>query len=138
MSYVSPGRASAPQGALWLVLAAGLMGAVGVALAAVAAHRLESPALATAAMMLMVHAAAVLALAGISLAVEQGRSWRGVAALMLSSVALFSGDVAVHAITGSHLFPYAAPTGGSLTILSWVLVALAAGCALLKSAGASR
>ena len=50
MSYVSPGRASAPQGALWLVLAAGLMGAAGVALAAVAAHRLESPALATAAM----------------------------------------------------------------------------------------
>ena len=45
---------------------------------------------------------------------------------MLASVALFSGDVTLHALTGAHVFPYAAPIGGSLLIASWLAVALAA------------
>ena len=114
---------SAPKGALFLILAiAGLAGACGVALAAVAAHRVESPALATAAMMLMIHAAAVVGL----LAIARSSGWLGVAGLMLGAACLFSGDIALHTVTGSHIFPMAAPTGGSLLIASWVAVALLA------------
>jgi uncharacterized membrane protein YgdD (TMEM256/DUF423 family) len=43
---------------------------------------------------------------------------------MLAAVSLFSGDIALHSIAGVHIFPYAAPVGGSATILSWVGVAV--------------
>ena len=45
---------------------------------------------------------------------------------MLAAVALFGGDIALHTLTGSHIFPMAAPTGGSLLIASWLVVALLA------------
>ncbi len=118
---------SAPSGALLLLIAAaGLAGAAGVALAAVAAHKVESPALATAAMMLMVHAAAVLAIAALAARLTNTRSWIGTGAFMLTAVSLFSGDVTLHTLTGAHLFPYAAPTGGSLLIASWLAVTFSA------------
>jgi uncharacterized membrane protein YgdD (TMEM256/DUF423 family) len=101
------------------------MGAAGVALAAVAAHRVESPALVTAANILMIHAAAGVGIAAIA---AQARSkWLAAAgALMLAAVALFAGDVTYHTLTATHIFPYAAPAGGSLAILSWIGVALTA------------
>lgn len=111
---------------LALTAVAGLVGAAGVALAAVAAHKVESPAVATAAQMLMVHAAAAVGIAALA---AQGCSGGGLVpagALMLAAVCLFAGDVTVHALTGSHLFAYAAPTGGSLTILSWLVLAVLA------------
>lgn len=115
---------SAPKGALFsLVAGAGLTGAAGVALAAVAAHKVESPALATAATMLMVHAGSVLAIAALAARSERPKLWIGAGTLMLLAVALFGGDVTRQALTGDHLFPMAAPTGGSLTILSWIAVA---------------
>ncbi len=103
---------------------AGLAGATGVALAAVAAHKVESPALATAASMLMIHAAAVLALAAIAVRSENARPWTAVSAVMFSAVALFSGDIALNTLAGRHIFPFAAPTGGSLLIASWLAVAV--------------
>lgn len=118
---------SAPSGALHLLLAvAGIAGASGVALAAVAAHRIDSPALSVAAMMLMVHAAAALGLAALAERSARPRSWAFTGAFMLAAVSLFSGDVTVHALSGAHLFPYAAPIGGSATILSWLVVAILA------------
>jgi uncharacterized membrane protein YgdD (TMEM256/DUF423 family) len=45
---------------------------------------------------------------------------------MLLGVALFAGDVALRAFEAGQLFAKAAPIGGSLTILSWLLVAVAA------------
>jgi uncharacterized membrane protein YgdD (TMEM256/DUF423 family) len=105
---------------------AGLAGAAGVALAAVAAHKVESPALATAAMMLMLHATAAVALLALASCLSRARLWTGLAAFMLAAVSLFSGDIALHMMTGAHLFPMAAPTGGSLLIASWIGVALLA------------
>src|SRR6185369_7546633 len=65
MSEAGQNGEGARSGAPFLILAwAGIAGAAGVALAAVAAHKVESPALATAATMLAVHAAAAVGIAG--------------------------------------------------------------------------
>jgi len=104
-----------------LVAWAGLLGAAGVALAAVAAHRVESPALIAASTMLLVHAAAAISLTA-SLSLSRLRTTA--AGLMLFAASLFGGDVALHTLAGSHLFPMAAPTGGSLLIASWLFVAV--------------
>jgi uncharacterized membrane protein YgdD (TMEM256/DUF423 family) len=48
--------------------------------------------------------------------------WAGVTFLMLAAASLFSVEVALFTLTGRHIFPYAAPTGGSLLILSWLIV----------------
>jgi uncharacterized membrane protein YgdD (TMEM256/DUF423 family) len=39
---------------------------------------------------------------------------------------LFSGDVALRAFAGQRLFPMAAPTGGIILILAWLVLAAAA------------
>jgi uncharacterized membrane protein YgdD (TMEM256/DUF423 family) len=39
---------------------------------------------------------------------------------------LFAGDLTVRQYAGHSLFPYAAPTGGTLMIVSWLAVTLAA------------
>lgn len=120
-------QGSAPRSALLSVLAlAGVTGAAGVALAAVAAHKVESPSLATAAMMLMIHAGAALALVALSIRMSRQKGWLTLATVMLGAVALFSGDVTHWALNGAHLFPYAAPIGGSTLILSWLAVAVLA------------
>jgi uncharacterized membrane protein YgdD (TMEM256/DUF423 family) len=116
-----------PRADLGLAIAAGLMGAAGVALAAVAAHRLPTPAMASAAQMLMVHAVAVLAVSAWAVrSLHAAGWWRVAARVMLLGVALFAGDVALRGFEAGQLFPKAAPIGGSLTILSWILVAVAA------------
>ena len=116
-----------PRADLGIAVAAGLLGAAGVTLAAVAAHRVPTPAMARAAQMLMVHAVAVLAISAwaVRSAVAAGW-WRTAARAMLLGVALFSGDIALRGFEVGQLFPMAAPIGGSLTILSWVLVSIAA------------
>ena len=76
--------------------------------------------------MLMIHAGAVVAtLAHAARAAKYG-GWIAAAALMLASVSLFSGDIAVNTLLGFHLFPMAAPVGGSLLILSWIALAIVA------------
>ena len=113
-------RSSAP----FLILAwAGVAGAAGVALAAVAAHKVESPALATAAMMLTIHAAAAVGIIALAMRTGREKLWQAAAVLMLAAASLFSGDVALHTLSGTHVFPMAAPTGGSLLIASWLIVA---------------
>ena len=118
-----------------LVAVAGVLGAAGVSLAAVAAHRVESPALATAARMLMIHAVAGVAIAALGGTSDQPKRWIALGLFMLAAVTLFSGDVALNTLAGFHLFPMAAPTGGSLLIVSWIAVAV---CALLASKSARR
>jgi uncharacterized membrane protein YgdD (TMEM256/DUF423 family) len=83
--------------------------------------------MASAAQMLMVHAVAVLAISAwaVRSAIAAGW-WRAAARVMLLGVALFSGDIALRGFEVGQLFPSAAPVGGSLTILSWVLVSVAA------------
>jgi len=116
-----------PRADLGLAIAAGLLGAAGVSLAAIAAHRVPTPAMATAAQMLMVHAVAVLAVAAWAVRSPNAAGWWRVAArVMLLGVALFAGDIALRGFEIGQLFPMAAPIGGSLTIFAWILVAAAA------------
>ncbi len=108
------------------VLLASLMGAAGVTLWAMAAHR-GGPQAATAAQMLLLHAAAVL---GVTACRKQGlvhdRAASLAASALILGAVLFSGDIAARAFVGSGLFPMAAPTGGFLTIGGWLLAAVAA------------
>jgi uncharacterized membrane protein YgdD (TMEM256/DUF423 family) len=126
-----PGEPDNSKGALagapFLILAwAGLAGAAGVALAAAAAHKVDSPALATAATMLTLHAGAGVAIAAVSMRVAQARLWDAAAHLMLAGASLFSGEIAYHTFSGNAAFQMLAPVGGTLTIASWVVVAVLA------------
>jgi uncharacterized membrane protein YgdD (TMEM256/DUF423 family) len=106
---------------------AGLMGAGGVALAAADAHTAPGAGLAGAAYMLLFHAAALLGGAALH---AQGVLSRPLLFVVLSAwivgAALFSGDVALRAFAGHRLFPFAAPTGGMVLIVAWVVFAAAA------------
>ncbi|MHB2166682.1 DUF423 domain-containing protein [Alsobacter sp. R-9] len=109
-----------------LTLVAALFGASGVALSAAAAHG-GTPSLASAAEMLLVHAAALV---GLSALVATGRVHRKAALVagggMSVGVLLFSGTLSLVAFAGVRPFPMAAPTGGTLTILGWLGLAVAA------------
>lgn len=114
----------APSGAPFLILVwAGLAGAAGVGLAAAAAHKVDSPALGTAATMLTLHAAAALGIFAVSLRAAWTKLWRTVALLMLLAASLFTGEIAYHTFSNDASFQMLAPVGGSLMIISWMLVA---------------
>ena len=120
----APSNSNVGGALLGVLSAAGLVGAAGVALAAVAAHKLESPSLATAATMLMIHATAVVAILAVAMRLDRAGVWIGAAAIMLAAVALFSGAVTYQAFVGAPFIKGAAPTGGTLLIASWIAVAL--------------
>jgi uncharacterized membrane protein YgdD (TMEM256/DUF423 family) len=110
-----------------VIALAGLMGVSGVILAAVGAHVAPGTGLDSAAYILLFHAAAVL---GATAILHQGLLWRPSAAVALVAwvlgSALFSGDIALRALVGHRLFPMAAPSGGTLLIGGWALLAIAA------------
>jgi uncharacterized membrane protein YgdD (TMEM256/DUF423 family) len=110
-----------------LVILAGIMGADGVILAAVATHQGDDGRLAPASSMLLFHAAAVLAIVALT---ERGivAAKGGLAAAIgfVIASALFAGDLSLRHFTGHALFPFAAPTGGTLLIISWLVLAMAA------------
>ncbi|MFN5406760.1 DUF423 domain-containing protein [Bradyrhizobium sp.] len=114
---------------LWrlLIALAGLMGATGVALAAKAAHDADASPLATASMMLLFHACALLGTVALA---ERGVIHRRIgliAALGFAlGPALFAGDLLMRQFAGDRLFPFAAPIGGSLQIASWIALAICA------------
>jgi len=108
---------------LLLATFAALEGAAGVAFAAAAAHAEGGANLATAAQFLMIHAGAGLALSGLSEKIARPARWFSIAAFALQGgVALFSGALAA-GVYGVKPFPYAAPIGGSTTILAWLALA---------------
>ena len=109
------------------MLLAALMGAAGVVLAAMAAHSGVGASLGGASQMLLFHALAVLcacALAAVGRA--SGRLVPLATFGWIIGAALFAGDVSLRAFTGHRLFPMAAPTGGTLLIVAWLVFALAA------------
>ena len=110
-----------------LIAIAAVMGAGGVALAAVAAHRAGSPNLGTASSMLMFQAPAIIA-ACVAVITNAVRVRIGlIAALgMVLGTCLFSGDLAMRDFFGHALFPMAAPSGGTIMIVSWLVLAMAA------------
>lgn len=110
-----------------LIVCAGIMGAAGVALAAAGAHLPDASRLATAALMLLLHAAAIL---GATALPERGvtQSMLGLIATagFVLGASLFAGDLAARFFAERGLFPRAAPTGGIVLMLSWLLLAVAA------------
>jgi len=108
------------------ILLASLMGAAGVALWASATHGGDANAQ-IAAQMLLIHAAAII---GLTAARKQGlvhdRSAGLAAAALILGVVLFAAELVVRAKLGTRLFPFAAPLGGGLTILGWLLAAASA------------
>jgi uncharacterized membrane protein YgdD (TMEM256/DUF423 family) len=111
---------------LFLFLA-GLMGAGGVALAAAAAHGTSAAGLDSAAWLLLFHATALLGAASL---VSQQLLWRPLAVAAMTCFAaggaLFAGDIAMRAFAGHRLFPMAAPGGGTLLLVGWLVLAGAA------------
>ena len=114
---------------------AGLTGASGVILAAAAAHAVPDQRLQTAANFLLIHAAAALAVCGLSVAIPRGVWFLGAAVLLLSGSLLFGADLSVRALSGTRLFPMAAPLGGILLIVGWISVTLAAGAVFWQTSG---
>jgi uncharacterized membrane protein YgdD (TMEM256/DUF423 family) len=110
-----------------LIILAGIMGADGVILAAASAHQPDATRLASASSMLLFHATAVLAAVALA---ERGivhiRLGMAAAFGFVIAAALFAGDLTLRQYAGHSLFPMAAPTGGTLLIVSWLLVAVAA------------
>lgn len=110
---------------LHLALAA-LMGLCGVGLLAAGSHLAGGQA-SIAGEMLLFHATAVIAA---TTARQAGLLSNVVARTALSvlivGVVLFAADLALRAFVGSKLFPMAAPLGGGIIMLGWLLLALAA------------
>jgi len=110
-----------------LVILAGVMGADGIILAAASAHQPDAARLAAASSMLLFHATAVLAVVALA---ERGvidvRIGIAAAFGFVVAAALFAGDLTLRQYAGHSLFPMAAPIGGTLLIVSWLTLAVAA------------
>ncbi len=130
--------------ASYLVAAAALAGAAGVAEAAYAAHQSQEPLLQVSSHFLLLHAAAVIAISGFSRSLPQDFSEKpashfspailAAGTLLLIGAVFFCGDLSVRTLSGSRLFPMAAPLGGSLLIIGWLATAVAALLRLRTSA----
>ncbi len=104
---------------------AALMGAAGVALAAAGVHANGGELAERAALFLLLHAAAALAIAAharIAGSLARGLVIAGF--VMEAGAILFSAELAMHVFTGERIFPFAAPIGGTTMILSWVALAV--------------
>jgi uncharacterized membrane protein YgdD (TMEM256/DUF423 family) len=117
---------ASPQLRILAILAA-IMGADGVILAAAAAHQPDAARLASASSMLLFHALAVLTAVALA---ERGVLHFGIAMAaawgFVIAAALFAGDLTLRQYAGHSLFAFAAPTGGTLLIASWLALAVSA------------
>ena len=109
-----------------LVALAALSGLLGVGLSAAAAH-LAGGSVVTAAQFLLFHAPAILALVALMAAGAVNATLARLAGFVLVlGLALFCGDLSRRALSGVALAPMAAPTGGVLLMIGWVLAGAAA------------
>ncbi len=109
-----------------LIAMAGLIGAAGIALAAMASHAYAGTSLPIAATMLSLHAPAIIALAAARKAALLHDLVGRIAAWgLVAGVVVFSGDLAMRTFNGVPLFPMAAPLGGATLIAAWCAAALA-------------
>jgi uncharacterized membrane protein YgdD (TMEM256/DUF423 family) len=110
-----------------LIVLAAIMGADGIILAALSAHQPDAARLGSASSMLLFHATAVLGTVALA---ERGVIHLGSGLLaacgFVVAAALFATDLTLRQFADHSLFPMAAPTGGTLLILSWLLLAVAA------------
>ena len=115
---------------------AGILGATGVAAGAVGAHALRAALAAagtagmweTAVRFHLVHACALVGLAGWMRASAKPADWRAAWAAWLWALGtvLFSGSLYPLALGGPHGLVYVTPFGGVALIAGWVLAASAA------------
>ena len=110
-----------------LIVLAAIIGADGVILAAASAHGADASRLAAASSMLLFHASATLGAVALT---ERGMIHVRLGLLsaigFVISASLFAGDLTLRQYAGHGLFPMAAPTGGTLLIASWLVLAIAA------------
>lgn len=106
----------------FFVLVAGLLGALGVATAALASHGEDTRNLAAMSAMALAHAPVflVLGLAG------RGRVLAAAGLILAMGCLIFVADLAMRHWMATPLFPGAAPIGGAGMILGWLGLALAA------------
>jgi uncharacterized membrane protein YgdD (TMEM256/DUF423 family) len=110
-----------------LIVLAAVMGADGVILAAASAHGAEASRLASASSMLLFHATAVLGtVAVVDRGLVHARLGLSSAAGFVIAASLFAGDLTLRQYAGHGLFPMAAPTGGTMLIVSWLVLGIAA------------
>ena len=105
-----------------LAVTAALMGAAGVGLAAAAAHQGGGDLGRTAALFLLLHAAACLGIAAHA-RVAPSRALLIVGFVLAAGAILFAADLARSGFAGERLFPMAAPIGGSTMLLAWLALA---------------
>ncbi len=105
------------------IVAAGILGAVGVAAAAGATHLGDTRILGALALIALTQAPAVLVLALLA-----GRHWSTrIATLLIGGGALvFSADLVALHFLGASPLPFLAPVGGSAMILGWLALIPAA------------
>jgi uncharacterized membrane protein YgdD (TMEM256/DUF423 family) len=110
-----------------LIVLAAVMGADGVILAAASAHGAEASRLASASSMLLFHATAVLgAVAVVDRGLVHARLGMLSAFGFVIAASLFAGDLTLRQYAGHGLFPMATPTGGTMLIVSWLVLGIAA------------
>lgn len=106
-----------------VLFVSGLTGLSGVALAAAASHGGDTHFLGNASTMCLAHAPVLLAL-------YIGHSTFRTATLSALALGLgtiiFAGDLVARHYLGDRLFPFAAPMGGTLMMLGWLLTAVGA------------
>lgn len=117
----------------WMIFVAGLLGAAGVIAGALAAHAADARIMSAASAMCLAHAPALLALA---LAGDRVRLSTAAALLLGVGALVFAGDLYAHFLLGRQVLPLAAPVGGTMMILGWVV--LAAGALLPARRAGSR
>jgi len=106
-----------------ILFVSGLMGLSGVALAAASSHGGDTHFLGNASTMCLAHAPVLLAL---YLGHATFRTATLSALTLGLGTILFAGDLVSRHYLGDRLFPFAAPAGGSLMMLGWLLVAAGA------------
>ena len=107
-----------------LATLAASMGAAGVALAAAGQHADGGELTTTASTFLVLHAAALLGASAHARQRSRPRALLSCGFALAIGTILFAGDLAARAFAGARLFPFAAPLGGSLMILSWLALAI--------------
>lgn len=111
-----------------ILLALGaLAGLLGVVASAAAAHGAGIDSLKTAAQFLLFHAPVVIGLVAL---IATGATHRGLtrasALAILIGLALFCGDLALRALLATPFFPMAAPAGGIVLMVGWLVLAVTA------------
>lgn len=110
-----------------LIAVATFAGGAGVMEAAAAAHHVADPHLATSANFLMLDATASIAIAAFARDVGRATAWfLAAATILIGGGILFCSDLSLRAFVGHRLFPFAAPIGGTLMIIGWLLAAATA------------